>query len=80
MENTHNSTLEVDLTARELEVMQAVWDGSTAAEIGNALFISRRTVEWHIDNVKEKISDALGTIVTSRHQCVKLLSKIGLVN
>jgi len=40
-----------DLTERELEVLQLICREKTAAEIGEALFISPRTVEGHRNNI-----------------------------
>jgi LuxR family quorum sensing-dependent transcriptional regulator len=39
----------INLTAREREVMSAVASGKTTWQIGYALRISRRVVEWHIE-------------------------------
>lgn len=43
------------LTQRELEVLQLTCEGLTASEIGEQLFITKRTVEGHRRNILEKI-------------------------
>lgn len=42
------------LSKREMEVVQGVWDGLTAREIGDRLCISDKTVEQHRFHVNRK--------------------------
>jgi DNA-binding NarL/FixJ family response regulator len=55
------STLEVrmaslsDLTPRELEILQLLLTGKTNKEIPKEIFISERTVEFHLDHIYTKI-------------------------
>ena len=44
----------VQLTPREKEILQLICQGRTAAEIAEQLFISRRTVEGHRQNLLDK--------------------------
>ena len=55
----------VQLTPREEEVLRLICQGQTAAEIAGRLFISRRTVEGHRQNLLEKTSspNAAGLVV-----------------
>jgi len=43
------------LSAREREVVQLVARGLTNVETAEQLFISKRTVETHIDHIKQKL-------------------------
>ena len=43
-----------DLTPRELEILQLVLAGKTNKAIAHEVRISRRTVEFHLDNIYAK--------------------------
>jgi DNA-binding NarL/FixJ family response regulator len=44
-----------DLTPRELEILRLVLAGRTNKAIAGEIFISEKTVEFHLDNIYSKI-------------------------
>lgn len=46
--------IEVDLSARELEILSLIAEGYTNSEIANKIFTSKRTVETHRKNLIDK--------------------------
>jgi DNA-binding NarL/FixJ family response regulator len=44
-----------DLTHRELEILQLVIAGRTNKAIANEIYISEKTVEFHLDHIYTKI-------------------------
>jgi DNA-binding CsgD family transcriptional regulator len=61
------------LSPREREVMDLVANGMSNGEIAEALFISKRTVETHVDHVKRKLG------VTTRHHVIARALRSALV-
>ena len=43
------------LTTREVEVLRLVARGLTSADVGRQLFLSPRTVDWHLSSVYTKL-------------------------
>lgn len=62
------------LTARELEVLGMVADGSSNKQIATALFISPKTVSVHVSNILGKLG------VASRAEAAALAHRSGLVD
>jgi DNA-binding CsgD family transcriptional regulator len=53
-----------DLTAQERQIARLAREGLSNPEIGAQLFLSRRTVEWHLGNVFTKLG------IRSRHELI----------
>ncbi|SDL45665.1 response regulator transcription factor [Pedobacter antarcticus] len=53
-QGSHNSTLAIDFSLREIEVLHLIAEGQTNQEMAEKLFISKRTVEGHRQNLIEK--------------------------
>jgi DNA-binding CsgD family transcriptional regulator len=56
-----------DLTAQEAQIARMARDGISNGEIGERLFISRRTVEYHLSKVFTKLG------ISSRHELQRVL-------
>lgn len=48
------NNIRVKLSQREAQVLEHLRHGKTAKETGNAIFLSQRTVETHLENIKNK--------------------------
>jgi DNA-binding CsgD family transcriptional regulator len=68
------STLPFDLTPREQEVLRLVALGRTNPQIGEELFISRKTASVHVSNILSKLR------VRSRGEAAAVAHRAGLVD
>ncbi|MCW3060643.1 MAG: ATP-dependent transcriptional regulator, MalT-like, LuxR family [Capsulimonas sp.] len=61
------------LTKRELEILTHVMQGKQSREVADILFLSKRTVDFHLSNIYTKLD------VTNRVQAFHKASKLGLL-
>jgi len=62
------------LSPRQVEVLQLVAEGMTYKEIGAKLYITERTVRYHMDQIKEQLG------VATRAEAVTFAVRAGLVS
>jgi NarL family two-component system response regulator LiaR len=63
------------LTSREIEVLQALTDGLSTNEVASSLFLSRRTVQGHVQSILTKLqvrSKLEAVLYGLRHGLVRL--------
>lgn len=63
----------VTLTRREVEILSLVVEGHSSKEVADMLFISKRTVDFHLDNVYGKLK------VKNKMQALLKATKLGLL-
>jgi DNA-binding NarL/FixJ family response regulator len=62
-----STTIELKLTPQELQVSLAIQRGLTNADAAAALFLSVKTIEYHLSNIYRKLG------ISSRTQLIRLL-------
>jgi len=63
----------VKLTKREIEVLTLVIEGRSSKEVADKLFVSKRTVDFHLANIYEKLK------VSNRVQAFRRAAHLGLI-
>ncbi len=63
----------VKLTKREIEVLTHVIQGKSSKEVADTLFVSKRTVDFHLANVYDKLH------VNNRVQAFRRATRLGLI-
>ena len=64
----------VRLTKREIQVLSLVLEGKSSREVAFALYCSKRTVDFHMARIYEKLQ------VTNRVQAMRRAALLGLVD
>ena len=72
-QHTPQAAHQVNLTAREMDVLRLIVDGKTDSDVATALFISRRTATTHVGRIYAKLG------VSSRSGAVAYALRHGLV-
>jgi DNA-binding CsgD family transcriptional regulator len=65
---------DVRLTKRELEVLSLVLEGKSSREVAAALVCSKRTVDFHLARIYEKLQ------VSNRIQAMRRAALLGLLD
>ncbi len=68
-----SSDSQVKLTKREVEVLSLVIEGKSSKEVADELYVSKRTVDFHLANIYSKLS------VTNRLQAFREATRRGLL-
>lgn len=61
------------LTKREIEVLSLIASGKSTKEVADTLYVSTKTVYWHLDNIYKKRK------VHNREAASKEATKLGIV-
>lgn len=72
-EDIHDERV-VSLTKREIEVLSLVLEGKSSREAAVALYCSKRTVDFHLARIYDKLQ------VTNRVQAMRRAALLGLVD
>jgi len=72
-EQPRRSRFSATLSSRELEILRMITDGHLSREIADHLFISKRTVDYHLARVFLKLE------VNNRIQAIRAARTLGLL-
>lgn len=50
-----NTPAQIKLTKREVEVLTLVIEGKSSKEVADQLYVSKRTVDFHLANIYQKL-------------------------
>jgi len=64
----------IRLTKREIEVLSLVLEGKSSREVAAALFCSKRTIDFHLARIYEKLQ------VSNRVQAMRRATLLGLLD
>lgn len=73
MNHAAQPTETVKLTKREVEILALVVEGHPSKKVAEMLFVSKRTVDFHLDNIYEKLQ------VNNRMQAMQRAIRLGLL-
>ena len=62
------------LTRREIEILTLIVEGHSSKQVADLLFVSKRTVDFHLDNIYEKLQ------VSNRMQALQRALYLGLLS
>lgn len=63
----------VGLTPREVEVLALLFEGRSTKEVADQMFVSKRTVDYHLCRIYEKLN------VSNRVQALVRAAELGLL-
>lgn len=64
----------ITLTKREIEVLSLVLQGKSSREVATSLYCSKRTIDFHLARIYEKLQ------VSNRVQAMRRATLLGLVD
>jgi DNA-binding CsgD family transcriptional regulator len=64
----------VRLSGREIEILRLIAQGNRTKEVANMLFVSKRTIDYHLANAYLKLG------VSNRIQAILSASRMGLIS
>lgn len=70
---SENGKRGVRLTKREIEVLSLIAQGHSSKEAADVLFVSKRTVDFHLANIYDKLQ------VNNRVQAFRAATRLGLI-